>query len=705
MHKSYLSLCVTLALPTLALANASVPDSENIERIVVTGSRIIESIDEVPASITIVTAEQLQDDLQVSSELQNMLAIRVPGMAPSTGSSSNSGQTLRGRAALVMIDGVPQSTPLRNGALGVRTLDPSVIERIEVIKGATSIYGNGAAGGIINYITKKPGKEHQVELGLSSRASLVKLEDSQGHRLEGGLNGSVNQFSYVLSAVREENGVQRDAEGDIIGTKYGISESVAQNYFTKLAYQFDDDKSLQLTYNYYESQMDADLVDVVGDINAGIKTYAIKNTSGEPNPGEPQGPRGNHNAMLQYQDFEVFSNTDMTLDGYWQKIENVFFYSPVLANPDEGYAGGQSYIKSEKRGFRATFNSQLEWDQIEGTFIYGADLLNDVTSQPLVDGRIWVPEMDMSNLAFFLQTKWIIADDWVLKAGVRKESIDLDVNDYQTLKLCRSADVCSIPMDVTGGKLEYRATTYNVGLRYMADERFSPFANYSQGADISDIGRLLRTATVTDISDIRTEASIIDNYEVGFSSQFDDLMFSLAAYRSTSELGTSNTFDPNTGVYMPVRAPQKIWGYEASLDYAVDDSLSLGATYSWVEGKDTDKDVYLGARQISAPKLTAFLDWRPVDNAKLSLTYLHVGSRDRFDPVDGKYVGDQGPIDSYDLFNLSSRYQLGNWELFAGIENLFNEDYYPATSQAYTYGGYNTKGLGTTLNLGAKIRF
>ncbi|MBQ0741418.1 TonB-dependent receptor plug domain-containing protein, partial [Aquimarina celericrescens] len=34
-------------------------------------------------------------------------------------------------------------------------LDPSAIERIEVVKGSTSIYGNGAEGGIINYITKK----------------------------------------------------------------------------------------------------------------------------------------------------------------------------------------------------------------------------------------------------------------------------------------------------------------------------------------------------------------------------------------------------------------------------------------------------------------------------------------------------------------------------------------------------------------------
>lgn len=71
----------------------------------------------------------------------------------SSGSSSNWGQTLRGRQVLILVDGVSQSTPLRNGSVDMRTIDPNVIERIEVIKGANSIYGNGAAGGIINYIT------------------------------------------------------------------------------------------------------------------------------------------------------------------------------------------------------------------------------------------------------------------------------------------------------------------------------------------------------------------------------------------------------------------------------------------------------------------------------------------------------------------------------------------------------------------------
>jgi len=681
--------------------------ADNLERIVVTGSRIVESIDEVPATITIINRQQIEAQLKVSPELQSLLAALVPGLAPSTGSASNSSQTLRGRSPLVMIDGVPQSTPLRNGALGVRTLDPSTIERIEVIKGATSIYGNGAAGGIINYITKQANNSGKVNghFSLSSRFSAVKLQDSAGQRLEASINGTLAKLSYVLNASYEENGLQRDAEGDVQGLIYGLSDAKVANYFSKFAYQFDDDKSLQLTYNHYRSEQKSHLIDVTGSVNSGEKTYAITAPLGTSKPGIAQGPK-NDNLMLKYTDDALFDNTQIVIDAYRQKIDNTFFFSAALANPSEGYNGGQSLIKSDKKGLRVTLNSQFEWDSLEATFIYGLDALNDVTSQPLVDGRIWVPEMDMENLAGFLQTKWVYNDDLIIKAGIRHEEIDLGVDDYSTLKLCVDADTCSIPMAVTGDTLNYRASTYNLGIRYNLMPSFQPFANYSQGADISDIGRLLRTATVSDIGLIQTQASIIDNYEIGFISNIAQLHLEFSAYRSTSELGTTNKYDTNTGIYLPVRAPQEIYGYEALVHYDVSPELKLTATYAWVEGKNKANNLYLGAKQISAPKGTINIHWQPVVGSNISMTYLYVGDRKKFDQVDGQYVGDQGPIDSYQIVNLSGSYTLNNdWSAFVGIENLFNQDYFPAKSQAYTYSGYNVKGLGTTVNVGINYQF
>lgn len=712
MLKTKLSL-LTFIIAHNANAEISEPiditDKSTMEHIVVTGSRIVENIDEVPSSVTVIDQKDLEQQLKISSDIQSLLAMNVPGISSGTGTSSNFGQTLRGRAALVMIDGVPQSTPLRNGSLGVKTLDPSIIERVEVIQGATSIYGNGAAGGIINYITKRPHSKDRFTLdtSLSSRFSAVKVEDSVGKKISSTASGTMDDLSYVLSLSVEKNGILRDAEGDALGTQYGLSEGKTENYFAKVNYQLDNDKSLGFTYNYYKSQQKTDWVDVIGNINAGEKTYAINDPVNRPVNAAPQGPRGNHNLQLKYTDTEIFNNTQLDLDVYNQTIENVFFYSTRLGNVDLGLEGGQSLIKSDKKGLRATFSSEFSFgENIDATFIYGLDALNDVTSQPLVDGRMWVPEMDMVNLAGFVQSKWIIHDDIIVKVGMRQEAIEINVEDYSTLKLCTSATVCSVSLAVAGDTIDFNATTYNLGLRYNAYEKFSPYISYSEGTDIPDLGSLLRSATVDDISLIHTEAGIVKNIETGFVSQFDNLRFELLAYKSRSDLGSKSTLDENTGIYITQRAPQEIWGYEGVVSYRVSRGLDVHVTYGYVEGKHTATDEYIGGRQISAPKATFVTNWRPNEQTKLSVSYLVVGDRDRFEQDDdGNYSGDEGAVKGYNIFNVSGSYTLNGWTLFAGIENLFNDDYFPARSQALTYTAFNVKGLGTTVNAGINFQF
>jgi len=677
----------------------------DIVEMIVTGSRVLESIDEVPASVSIIDRDQLLQDLRVNSELQSMLAIRVPGMGPNTGTNSNSGQTLRGRSALVLIDGVPQSTPLRNGRLGIRSLDAGAIERIEVIKGATSIYGNGAAGGVINYITKNARTDRSFNLdgGISGNFSSSDRDDSQGRRLDTTVDGGMGRFSYLFAGVIDQYGVQRDADGDAIGLKYGLSDFESKNLLTKLGYQLNDTSALQLTHNYYEGQQNSNYVTVNGSVNLGTKTYAIKN--GETEPGDPQGPRGNENLMIKFTSDDWLGHTNVALDAYSQSIENVFFYDVKFGDPALGFIGGQSMIKSEKKGARANFNTLLNLTgNTSVSLTYGIDALNDVTSQPLIDGRMWSPEVDMDSVSPYLQAKFVFNDSWVLKAGVRQDDIHIEVGDYRTLMICRAS--CSVPVDVTGGDLDYNATTYNIGLRYSADSRFSPFISYSEGFDIADLGAALRSTSAPNLDQVDTEASIIKNYEVGFTSQLDQWHFEFAAYRSTSKLGTSYKYDSVSSLYLPVKAPQKIWGYEASVEYNISDAVSLGATYSWVEGKSTDSDEYLDGRAINPPKLTAYLDIQASDNWQLGLTLMALGDRDRFDAdTNGHYGGAEGPVKAYQLLNLTTSYQLGKIQLHAGIENLLNEDYYSARSQAYTYTGYNLKGRGRWLNMGLNYTF
>lgn len=702
-----LSVCSSLAVN--AQEATKLVDVNNIDRIIITGSRMQESLDEVPASVSIIDSQSISQYLLTSAEIQTMLALHVPGMGPAnTGTNTNSGHTLRGRNALIMIDGVPQSTPLRNGKLGIRSLDPSVIERIEVIKGATSIYGNGAAGGIINYITKTASNEKALSgrVAISSNFSMVKFEDTVGRRVEAAIDGTLGKFDYVLSVVSDENAAIRDAEGDVLGLTYGLSDFRSDNLFTKFNYYVDDLRSIQFSYNYFEGQQNSDFISMESNVNSGIKSQAIKNTDNISMPGDPQGPRGNHNVKLQYRDMEIFDNTDLTADAYWQKIENVFFYAEKFKDENLGFVGGQSMITSDKAGLRLNFNTTFDTENVETTLIYGADILNDTTAQPLVDGRMWTPEMDMDNIAGYLQAKMIFTENWVFKMGVRQESIEIGVGDYSTLMICKPGKDCTVPVTVSGGKLEYDATTYNIGLRYSNNDIFSPFISYSEGFDIANVGSLLRSAKFSKLNQLDTEASIVKNSEIGFSSDYEQIHFEMAVFYSENNYGGNMIKDPATGTYRLARAPQKIWGYEAALDVRMSDDIDVGISYSWSEGKNKESNTYLDGGAISPPKITAYANYQASENLRLAINYIGVGSRNRFEAIDGNYSGRKAPVSSYHLFNASTSYVINDSiKLSAGVENLFNSDYYSHIAQSHTFSGWNVKGKGRTANLGLAYSF
>ena len=163
------------------LNDKSKADNE-LQEIIVSASRKAEILDEVPSSVTLLSKKQIQQQLSISSNLSDILGATVPGLGFTTNRTQNLGQTLRGRRVLVMIDGIPQSTPLRDGAKDMRSLDPTVLDRVEVIKGATAIYGNGADGGLINYITKKsnPDKVISGSTEAGTAFSLVKPAENAG---------------------------------------------------------------------------------------------------------------------------------------------------------------------------------------------------------------------------------------------------------------------------------------------------------------------------------------------------------------------------------------------------------------------------------------------------------------------------------------------------------------------------------------------
>ena len=678
-----------------------------LSEVIVSAGRTRETIDEVPSSVSIVSFRTLQKNINITTNLGDILENRVSGLAPSTGLSSNFGQTLRGRSLLIMVDGVPQSTPLRNGAMDLRALDPAVIERIEVVKGATAIYGNGAAGGLINYFTRNPSTSKLLnsQTSVGTTGSLVKRSNSMGGRLSQMFYGDKGRFSYVVSGVYEQTGEQKDANGDVLPPVYGLGETDSYNAFTKLGYDFNANHKVQATYNFYSSRQPTNYVTVNGDYKTGKKTTAKLGD----NKGVPQGVRGNHNLSVQFSGITGIANTRYDADVYYQSVDNIFFYSEVFVD------GGVSRILSKKNGARLVLNTPLLLNDLEANFTYGLDVQRDVTSQPLVDGRIWVPEMDMLNLAPFVQTKFTFFDKLVLKGGVRYEKVKIGVEDYSTLPTKNTTTGAVTPsMNVKGGDLKYNALVSNVGLRYNLSGYFSPYVSFSQGFSVSDIGLVLRSARVNDIAKINTDAVIIDNYEAGFVSKYKKLRFEATGYISKSSLGANSVFQ--NGEFVVVRAPERIYGYELAADMQILKNLQAGLSYSYVEGKldadndgkyDGDNDEYLPGQRIASPKLAGHIDYGVVPGKlNLLLQYTGIMRRDRFARnSSGSYDPYKAPVKSYNLFNSSIGYNFNeSTSLNLGVENLLNEDYFTARSQ---YGAFNdsyTKGKGASYRLTLNVK-
>jgi len=361
------------------------------------------------------------------------------------------------------------------------------------------------------------------------------------------------------------------------------------------------------------------------------------------------------------------------------------------------------------------FNSPLSnKTAFNGTLSYGADLLNNVTSQPLVDGRIWVPEMNMLNYAPFAETQWSLWQNLIVKAGVRVERVRVSVDDYTTLQLTNANGTTSAPsIAVKGGDLDYTATLFNAGIRYNRLPVFMPYFSFSQGFSVSDIGLALRDAKVNDIKKINTEAVLVNNYELGFVSEYKKLRFELSGFISTSKLGADMIFDPNTDLFNVSRTPERVYGFEASLQYQVLHNLDISASYSYLEGKaDTAKtggsyNVYLNGRRIAPPKVTGSIGYRPVPELEVRLQYMGVNGRNRFEKnAKGVYNGNEGKVSAYNLVNFNASYKVAPRTLLTlGIDNLFNEDYFPARAQWFMQPGFYSKGKGASFNIGIAVNY
>jgi outer membrane receptor for ferrienterochelin and colicins len=151
-----------LSVPMSAIAQQAGNGTTVLEQIVVTAAGFEQNVKDAPASITVITREDLEKGAfrDVTDALREVQGVSVTGVANEKDIFIRG---LPGAYTLILVDGKRQSTrdARTNGNSGFeQSFVPPVaaIERIEVVRGPmSSLYGSDAMGGVINIITRKVG--------------------------------------------------------------------------------------------------------------------------------------------------------------------------------------------------------------------------------------------------------------------------------------------------------------------------------------------------------------------------------------------------------------------------------------------------------------------------------------------------------------------------------------------------------------------
>lgn len=705
----YLSLCISItsAAHCVAQTENSQDSTRQLKEVVVSATRIPEVKSNAAATVTIIDQRQIAEMSKTAPDLTQLLGLLTPGLALSSNTTSSRSQSLRGRSALVLIDGIPQSTPLRSTDRDIRTIDIAAIDHIEVVKGSTALYGNGAIGGLINIVTKKNATNRTIAGQTSvagSTYNFFQRSKGQGYRLNQQLYGKVGKLDYLVNGAFGRTGSCVDGDGQYISPRYGLGDTYTTNVLVNLGYALSTKNRLELMYNYYRSVQDTKLIPAAGK-------YLIKPAIGVIGNKDPQavdeGTRYNHNAYLKFTSKELFRHTDFEAAVFGSSLYTIFdFRKANPAQPRWEETSGQSAIKDRKFGLRAQFSSHLIFsDNVFTRLVYGYDYLLDKTAQPLVDGRLWVPWLTSNNHAPFIQTKTTLWQYVNIKIGGRYDFINVSVPDYDVLR-----NKLSDPqVRVKGGSLHYNNFSFNLGLSYNKYPVFQPFVAFSQGFSIFDLGRTLRAAKADVLSKISTEPVKTNNYEIGAYANIDNwLQLNGSFFYTYSKLGSDLKIE--NGFWVVNRTPQKVYGVELSADAKLTDKLKAGANFSWLEGKiksaSGNWDTYMSNISIPASKLLMYVNYAPIKDTYVQLQYLHTGKRDRFSPnASGVYQEGEGLVKRINLLNLILGAKVKAWDFSLAISNLLNHTYYTPSSMLMARNAEYAHADGRKVTLTATFKF
>ena len=671
---------------TATLERAVVPEEAPVPLapVTVTARRVATPIANIPGSVQVIEQEEIQEQSRAHRTLQDLLPRLVPGLnlgIPEVNDGTGGGPPVRGRPALVLYNGVPVNTLTRFSAGdSLLLLDPDNVERIEVVRGANATYGFGAAGGVINIITPT-GKDQPLtfrsELGTSFNPVRIggSLSADTSHRALAGYD----RFDFSLGFSYQFRNSAFDPDGNRVALQ---EEFNVYNLDGSLGYDLGRTGQLRLFGTFYHRDVTDDFLPE-GGIRKVRFGEAMRQEDGDRNF------RRNYTLGLSYDVEGLFLGSSANATFFHQRYDLENFTC----------CGMDSVRDQEDQRFGVRTAIKTPIQVLGGTTVtYGFDFLCNAAFDPQIDRatgqieRTFQPDVAQNTYAGFAQLE-VPVGDFLFSGGVRHEEIRQRVKS--------GVNVRGEPLQ--GGDVpDSDLTLFNLGAVYFLNDYLDLFAGFSQGAQLTELGR--GAAQVTRANAFNPEPATIDSYELGLRGRYGRLSFEVAGFYSESDLGTTLIVVDPLLPLVPIREPKKIWGGEASAAYRALEQLTVGGTVTYQDGtREVNGDTRrLSPRDITDTRLTGYVEHRPIRDWLIRLQALWNSGRN---PHPGSTEFGEGDVDSIFLMDLISTYAIGPGKLYFGVENLLNTEYVNRIGQGDNFDFNWYPEQGTRVSIGYALRW
>lgn len=627
MRLSHFSLCLlTTAIcthlyadeviqePSLAASEETKKANTQLAPIVMTATRTPKSIAEVAGTVQTIRGDEIAQQAGAGRKVADVLAQLVPSLAPSSGNTSNYGQTMRGRNVLVMIDGVSQ-TGSRDVARQLNSISPNMIDHIEVVSGATSIYGSGATGGIINIITKRADKSEpvsfQTKLGLTSADNF--RGDSLAYQVGQTASFSNDEVDGFVGIDYTKRGSQFDGNGDRISLSPWQGSTMDTDTIDvngRLNFNLTDNQSLSFGAQYYKDEQDTEY----GPDYSYLKTKtqpSYKAIKGWSLDNQPFTERYAFNTQYQNQDF---LGQILNVEAYYRNEKSRFVpygYSAdgvdvKQSQSNVDYAGIRSTVQSDlkvaERDLKLTYGLDYDWEKDHQWAEFYKPSNNGLSYTATGETQGSGPDTKIQNIGTFLQGDYALTDRLNVQSGVRYQYVQADTDSYLTARKPYTL--------MAADSTDSDKFLFNLGAVYKLTDAQQVYANFSQGYSYPDVQRVLRDVAAYTLTTSGIAPITVNSYELGWRlNQDDGLNLGLTGFYNTSDKVVQFNSDRSVNI---VDTDQRVYGAEANVSYLFMENYKVGGTLGYTRGqyKDAANNWHeLNAFAVSPVKGTLFAEW------------------------------------------------------------------------------------------------